>query len=63
MGAHIQPRSYKPGDQVKIREGPFSGLDAIFEREMKGIDQVAVLLDLLGRQTRIVLAIKMIGRL
>ncbi|HXV79913.1 MAG TPA: transcription/translation regulatory transformer protein RfaH, partial [Candidatus Binatia bacterium] len=44
-----------PGDAVKINEGPFSGLEAIFEKKMKGSERVAVLLDILGRQTRLVL--------
>jgi transcriptional antiterminator RfaH len=47
--------SAKPGDVVKINEGPFSGLEAIFEKKMKGSERVAVLLDILGRQTRLVL--------
>ena len=53
--AEIDPVSAQPGDAVKINEGPFSGLEAIFERKMKGSERVAVLLDILGRQTRLVL--------
>jgi transcriptional antiterminator RfaH len=53
--AEIDPVSAMPGDAVKINEGPFSGLEAIFERKMKGSERVAVLLDILGRQTRLVL--------
>jgi transcriptional antiterminator RfaH len=53
--AEIELMSAKPGDVVKINEGPFSGLEAIFEKKMKGSERVAVLLDILGRQTRLVL--------
>jgi transcriptional antiterminator RfaH len=53
--AQIEWVSAKPGDPVKINEGPFSGLEAIFEKKMKGSERVAVLLEILGRQTRLVL--------
>ena len=45
-----------------IKEGPFAGLEAIFEREMMGNERVAILLDLLGRQTRLVLSSEIIAR-
>ena len=61
--AKITPWSYRAGDPVLIREGPLSGLEAIFEREVKGSERVAVLLELLGRQTRLVLSREMIGRI
>jgi transcriptional antiterminator RfaH len=53
--AQIELVSAKPGDAIKINEGPFSGLEAVFEKKMKGSERVAVLLEILGRQTRIVL--------
>ena len=53
--AQIEPISAKPGDAVRINEGPFLGLEAIFEKKMKGSERVAVLLEILGRQTRLVL--------
>ncbi len=53
--AYIDWISAQPGDPVKIKEGPFSGLEAVFEKKMKGSERVAVLLDILGRQTRLVL--------
>ncbi|MCZ6622882.1 MAG: hypothetical protein O7B35_01390 [Deltaproteobacteria bacterium] len=59
--AQIQPRVYRVGEPIRIKEGPLSGLDAIFEQEMKGNERVAVLLDLLGRPTRVVLSSEMIG--
>ena len=60
--AEIDPVGAKPGDMVRINEGPFSGLEAIFEQKLKGSERVAVLLDILGRQTRIVLPMETIAK-
>jgi transcriptional antiterminator RfaH len=60
--AEIDPVTAKAGDVVRINEGPFSGLEAIFEQKLKGSERVAVLLDILGRQTRIVLPSETIGK-
>jgi transcriptional antiterminator RfaH len=60
--AQFDPVRAKPGDTVRINEGPFSGLEAIFEQKLKGSERVAVLLDILGRQTRIVLPSETIAR-
>lgn len=60
--AEIKPRAYQSGEPVLIREGPFAGLGAVFEREMAGSERVAILLELLGRQTRLVLSNEMIAR-
>jgi transcriptional antiterminator RfaH len=48
------PPLFKPGDAVAIVAGGFSGLKAIFQAE-KGADRVILLLDLLGRSSRITL--------
>jgi transcriptional antiterminator RfaH len=61
--AQIEPLQIKPGEPVRIKEGPFSGLEAIFERSLKGSERVAVLLEILGRQTRIVLPSETIGKI
>ena len=61
--AEIDPLNAKPGDTVRINEGPFSGLEAIFQSTLKGSERVAVLLDILGRQTRIVLPRETITKL
>ncbi len=60
--ADYKPRPYLAGETVLIKEGPMASLEALFESEMKGSERVAVLLDLLGRQTRLVLNQEMIGR-
>ena len=39
----------KPGVRVRIRLGPFDGLEGVFEREA-GADRVVVLLELLGQK-------------
>jgi len=61
--AQVQPVTYRAGEPITIKEGPLSGLEAVFESEMKGNQRVAVLLEFLGRQTRVVLSSDMIGRL
>jgi len=60
--AQLDPVSAKPGDTVRINEGPFSGLEAVFEQFLKGSERVAVLLEILGRQTRLVLPSETIAK-
>lgn len=38
----------KPGDHVKIQEGPFAGYEAIFDMRLSGSDRVRVLLKMLN---------------
>jgi transcriptional antiterminator RfaH len=52
--ATVSPE-YRAGEPLVIREGPFSGLQAIFQHKMKDADRIAVLLEFLGRQTTIIL--------
>lgn len=58
--AELRPKVFKNGEPVLIREGPLSGLEAVFEREMRGSERVAVLLEILGRRTRLVLPVEML---
>ena len=60
--ANIKPRPYNSGEPVLVREGPLSGVEAVFEKEMRGSDRVAILLEILGRQTRLILKNEMISR-
>jgi transcriptional antiterminator RfaH len=46
----VRPVGLKRGDKVRIADGPFAELDAIFEADSDS-DRVLVLLNLLGRQT------------
>ena len=41
---HIQPDRFTPGEEVSIKAGPFEGLDAVFEKELKGSERVSILL-------------------
>ena len=61
--AEFKPRPYRAGEPVLVREGPFAGLEAIFEREMAGSERVTILLELLGRHTRLVISSEMIARI
>ncbi|MBI5643622.1 MAG: hypothetical protein HY954_09150 [Deltaproteobacteria bacterium] len=40
----IQPKGFVSGEPVLIKGGPFQGIDAIFENEMKGVERVSILL-------------------
>jgi transcription antitermination factor NusG len=61
--AAADPAVAKAGDIVRIREGLFAGLEAVFYRELKGSERVAVLLEILGRETRLVLPSEIIAKL
>jgi transcriptional antiterminator RfaH len=43
----------KPGDIVRISDGPFKGYEAIFDARLPGTERVRVLLELLGNQRRV----------
>jgi transcriptional antiterminator RfaH len=43
---------FAPGDRVRIRSGPFEGLEAIFDRPASRDGRVRVLLELLGQVGR-----------
>jgi transcriptional antiterminator RfaH len=44
----VKPRTFKKGDRVFIREGPFKDFCGIFEREIKGSERVMLLLSALN---------------
>jgi transcriptional antiterminator RfaH len=55
-----QPEDYlKAGDRVLIEEGPFKGLNAIFQTK-RGEERVILLLDLLQKQQRLEVPVKAI---
>jgi transcription elongation factor/antiterminator RfaH len=43
---------FRPGDRVRILDGPFKDFDAVFDRRLSASDRVRVLLDVLGRATK-----------
>lgn len=44
---------FQPGEPVRIIDGPFAGMEAIFERATNPAERVQVLLTLLGRVNRV----------
>lgn len=42
-----------PGEELEIKEGPFQGLRALFQQELKAGERVAVLLNLLSSRVRV----------
>ena len=61
--AEIDPLRINPGEVVRIQEGPFAGVEAIFQRALKDSERVAVLLEILGRQTKLELPAEAIEKL
>lgn len=49
----VRPASLTPGDELEVLEGPFRGLKALFQQELKAGERVAVLLELLASQVRV----------
>ena len=52
----------KPGDRVRVVEGPFRDYEAIFDRQLNGEGRVAVLLDILGHRTAVHLDLREVSR-
>jgi transcriptional antiterminator RfaH len=42
-------RGFRPGDTVRLKEGPLQGLEAVFVGPMKSSERVHILIDFLGR--------------
>ena len=47
----------KRGDRVRVLSGPFRDYEAVFDRQLNGAGRVAILLDILGRQTSVQLPV------
>jgi len=50
----VPTSTFRPGQVVRIQEGPLHGLEAIFEREMPGYQRAVLLLRALSYQARVV---------
>jgi len=50
---HTISQEFSPGDAVRVTDGSFRGLHAVVSRVMPSRERVAVLMELLGRQTTI----------
>ena len=61
--AQIDQHRFYPGQVVRIQEGPFAGVEAIFHVSLKASERVAVLLEILGRETKIELPVHAIEKL
>jgi transcriptional antiterminator RfaH len=57
------PLHFERGDRLLIEDGPFKGLDAVFECEMSGSERVAVLLAAINLPARLVLSRHSLSRL
>ncbi|MBE0511344.1 MAG: transcription/translation regulatory transformer protein RfaH [Chromatiales bacterium] len=56
MRGHESNRpDWHPGDELEILDGPMMGLKGIFQKHL-GEERVMLLLDLLGKQSRVVLS-------
>jgi len=49
------------GETVRVVGGPFRDFEGIFERDLSGSERVAILLAMLGGDTRVVLPASMVG--
>ncbi|MBI5644315.1 MAG: hypothetical protein HY954_12675 [Deltaproteobacteria bacterium] len=43
-GCVVIRRGFRPGETVILKGGPFEGFDAVFEKELNGMERVSVLL-------------------
>jgi len=59
----LTPRLPAPGQLVKIQDGPLSGLEAVFEREMSDHQRVVLLLRTLAYQARVVVPFEQVANL
>jgi transcription antitermination factor NusG len=59
---HTIPDRLEPGDAVRILTGPLQGLQAVVSQPLSSRERVAVLLDFLGRQTCVEVAMENVIR-
>lgn len=52
----MDPPLYEPGQRVEVVEGPLRGYTGIFQGDLSGASRVAILLDLLRSNTRVIVA-------
>ena len=49
---------FQPGDRVRIRSGPFADFEAVFEQALKPAERAWVLIDFLGRMSKVRVAVE-----
>ena len=58
----INPLLFSPGEELQVLEGPFQGLHALFQQELKAGERVVVLLEILSSQVRAELPRTYVGK-
>jgi transcription elongation factor/antiterminator RfaH len=53
---------FRKGDRVRVKYGPFSGIEGIIENPISGRGRVQILMELLRRQTRVELPLEFVDR-
>lgn len=48
----FRPARFRPGDRVRVREGPLAGLEAVFEGPLEPSERVRILIRFLGECNR-----------
>ena len=56
----IKPLKFEPGEEIFIKGGPLQGFYAIFEKELKGVERVSILLKAIN--ARIVIDSVLLGK-
>jgi transcriptional antiterminator RfaH len=54
---HVIPKEFAPGERIQVAGGIFHGLTAVITQVMPGKDRVLILMDFLGRQSTLELAV------
>lgn len=49
----IRPAALSPGEELEVIHGPFEGLTALFEKNLKAGERIVILLDLLSSRVRV----------
>lgn len=49
----VRPAPLGPGDELEIIDGPFQGLTALFEKNLKANERIVVLLNLMSSRVRV----------
>jgi len=57
----VPPPHFERGRRLRIEDGPFRGLEVIFEEELSGPERVAVLLAEVNLQARVVLSRRLLA--
>ncbi len=61
-GGGLPSTSYQPGESVRLTEGPFKGLHAVFVEHLRPSERVVVLLNFLGQENEVKLDLNEIER-